>query len=174
MCPKKAKLMLPGVAGMLVLNLVALAACAEVKVVDKTPVAGTPDLFASPLKPEYRNHDLAVLAVEFDPPLSYQRLIIRQQAVALLVVVENTGNETERNATVRARLGSLDDPGFVLAHDASVESIAPGEVQIVRFTRLGEIPYYQSYHLEVSVDPVEGEFDLDDNWKAYDIQIHEE
>lgn len=166
MCPKNAKLML--------LILVVLAACAEVKVVDKTPVAGTPDLFVSPLTPEYRKHDLAVLAVEFDPPLSYQRLIIRQQAVALLVVVENTGTETERNATVRAQLTSLDDPGFVLAHDASVESIAPGEVQIVRFARLGEIPYHQSYHLEVSVDPVEGELDLGDNRKAFDIQIHEE
>lgn len=166
MCSKNAKLML--------LILVTLAACAEVEVVDKTPVAGTPDLFASPLTPEYRKHDLAVLAVEFDPPLSYQRLIIRQQAVALLVVVENTGTETERNATVRAQLTSLDDPGFALAHDASVESIAPGEVQIVRFNRLGEIPYHQSYHLEVSVEPVEGELDLSDNRKAFDIQIHEE
>jgi hypothetical protein len=75
---------------------------------------------------------------------------------------------------VRAELTSLDDPSFVLAHEASVESIAPGEVQIVRFARLGEIPYHQSYHLEVSIDPVEGELDLGDNQKAFDIQIEED
>jgi hypothetical protein len=174
MCSRNAKLMLPWVAGILALNLVALVSCGEVKVVDKTPVVDAPDLFTSPLKPEDGKHDLAVLAVEFDPPLSYQRLILRRQAVALLAVVENTGTETERNATVRAELTSLDDPDFVLAHEARVESIAPGEVQIVRFARLGEIPYHQSYHLEVSVDPVEGELDLGDNQKAFDIQIHEE
>ena len=172
MCFRKAKL--PWLVGILALNLLALVACAEVEVVDKTPVVDAPDLFTSPLESEAGKHDLAVLAVEFDPPLSYQRLIIRQQAVALLVVLENLGTETERNATVRAHLSSPDDPGFVLAHEATVESIAPGEVQIVRFARLGEIPYHRSYHLNVSVDPVEGEFDQGDNQKAFDIQIEED
>jgi hypothetical protein len=166
--------MLPWVVGLLALTLVGLVSCAEVKVVDKTPVVDAPDLSTSPLKPEAGKHDLAVLAVEFDPPLSYQRLIIRQQTVALLAVVENTGTETERNATVRAELTSVDDPDFVLAHEARVECIAPGEVQIVRFAPLGEIPYHQSYHLEVSIDPVEGELDLGDNQKAFDIQINED
>lgn len=174
MFSRHAKVLLPRVIGILALMLVALVSCAEVEVVDKTPEAGTPDLFASPLKPEDRDHDLAVLAVEFDPPLSYQWLIIRQRAVTLLVVVENTGTDTERNATVRAKLTSSDDPDFVLARDASVESIAPGEVQIVRLARLGEIPYHRSYHLEVSIDPIEGESDLGDNRKAFDIEIHEE
>jgi hypothetical protein len=174
MCSRNAKLMLPWVLGILALNLIGLVSCAEVKVVDKTPVVDATELFTSPLKPEDGNHDLAVLAVEFDPPLSYKRLIIRRQALALLAVVENTGTETERNATVRAELTSPDDPGFVLAHEASVESIAPGEIQIVRFARLGEIPYHQTYHLEVSIDPVEGELDLGDNQKAFDIQIDED
>jgi hypothetical protein len=174
MCSRNARLMLPWVVGLLALTLVGLVSCAEVKVVDKTPVVDAPDLSTSPLKPEAGKHDLAVLAVEFDPPLSYQRLIIRQQTVALLAVVENTGTETERNATVRAELTSVDDPDFVLAQEARVESVAPGEVQIVRFAPLGEIPYYQSYHLEVSIDAVEGELDLGDNQKAFDIQIDED
>jgi hypothetical protein len=174
MCSRNAKLMLPWVVGLLALTLIGLVSCAEVKVVDKAPVVDAPDLSTSPLKPEAGRHDLAVLVVEFDPPLSYQRLILRQQTVALLAVVENTGTETERNATVRAELTSVDDPDFVLAHEARVESIAPGEVQIVRFARLGEIPYHQSYHLKVSIDPVEGELDLGDNQKAFDIQIDED
>ncbi|MEJ2732172.1 MAG: hypothetical protein P8189_01165 [Anaerolineae bacterium] len=174
MCSRNAKLMLPWVVGLLALTLIGLVSCAEVKVVDKAPVVDAPDLSTSPLKPEAGRHDLAVLVVEFDPPLSYQRLILRQQTVALLAVVENTGTETERNATVRVELTSVDDPDFVLAHEARVESIAPGEVQIVRFARLGEIPYHQSYHLKVSIDPVEGELDLGDNQKAFDIQIDED
>ncbi len=174
MCSRHAKLMLPWVVGILFLMVFALASCAEVKVVDKTPVASTLDLFASPLKPEEPDHDLAILAVEFNPPLSYQRLIIRQRAVALLVVVENTGTETERKATVNAKLTTREDPDFVLARSAGVKSIAPGEVQIVRFASLGEIPYHPSYQLEVAVDPVEGELDLSDNRKAFEIEIHEE
>jgi hypothetical protein len=174
MCPKNAKLVLPWVVGVLVLILATLAACAEVKVVDKTPVASTPDQFTSPLTTGDGKHDLAVLTVDFDPPLSYQRLIIRQQKVVLLVVVENTGTETERNVAVRVQLTSPDDSGFVLTQEGSIESIAPGEIQIVRFARLGEIPYHQIYYLEVSVDPIDGELDLGDNRKAFDIQIHQE
>ncbi len=170
MWPKNGKLIVPWIAGVSVLLLVTLTACAEVKVVDKTPAASTPDLLTSPLIVGVR-HNLAILAVDFDPPLSYQQLIIRRESVALLVAVENTGSETERNVTVRAQLSSPEDADLVLTQGASVASIAPGEIQIVRFARLGEIPYHQAYSLEVSVAPVDGEIDLRDNSRAYDIQI---
>jgi len=170
MWPRTGKWMLLWSASTFALLLVTLSACAEVKVVDKTPVASTPDLFTSPLTAGVR-HNLAVLAVDFDPPLSYQQLIIRRKSVALLVAVENTGSETERNVTVRAQLSSPEDADLILTQGASVASIAPGEIQIVRFARLGEIPYHQAYSLEVSVAPVDGEIDLRDNSKAYDIQI---
>ena len=32
----------------------------------------------------------------------------------------------------------------------------------------------QTYNLEVSVDPTDGELDIGDNRKAFDIQIHQE
>ena len=91
-----------------------------------------------------------------------------------LVVVENTGTETEQDVAVQARLSTPKDPEFILTQDARVASIAPGEVQIVRFDRLGEIPYHQAYYLEVTVDSVDGEIDLSDNSKAFDIQIRTE
>ncbi len=173
MWPRNGKLMLPRIGGALALILVSLAACAEVKVVDKTPEASKSDPLASPPAVGYGKHNLAILAVDFDPPLSYQQLTIRRQSVALLVVVENTGSETERNVMVRAQLSTPEDPDFLLTQGASLASIAPGEVQIVRFDRLGEIPYHQAYLLEVSVDPVEGETDLSDNSKAFEIQIQQ-
>lgn len=173
MWPKNGKLMLPWITGILVLILITLAACAEVEVVDTTPAAGTPDPFISPLPVSHETHNLAILAVDFDPPLTYQQLIIRRQSVALLVAVENTGTATEQDVMVRAQLSTPENPDFFLTQGASLASIAPGEIQVVRFARLGEIPYHQSYYLEVIVDPVDGETVLNDNRKAFDIQIHQ-
>jgi hypothetical protein len=158
-------------AGVLVLILVTLLGCVDVEVVDTTPAASAPDALASPLPSGDEVHNLAILAVDFDPPLDYQRLIIRRQSVTLLVAIENTGNNAERNVAVAASLSTPEDPDLLLAQDASVASIAPGEIQVVRFERLGKLPYHQIYHLEVVVDPVDGEIALGDNQKAFDIQI---
>jgi hypothetical protein len=173
MRPKNGRLVLPWTIGALVLVLLALAACADVEVVDKTPVASTPAPVTRPSGAGPESHNLAVLAVDFDPPLDYEQLIIRRQSVALLVAVENTGTQTERDITVRAQLSAPADPDFVLTQGASLASLAPGEIQVVRFARLGEVPYYQAYYLEVVVDPVEGEIELSDNRRAFDIQIHQ-
>ena len=173
MWPRNRKSMLPWITGVLLI-LTALAGCAEVDIVDKTPVAGTPEHVASPSAAGDGNHNLAVMAVDFDPPLSYKQLILHRQAVALLVVVENRGAQSEQDVVVRAQLSTPENPDFVLTQDASVTSIAPGEVQIVRFASLGKIPYHQAYYLEVVVEPVDGEVDLSDNSKAFDIQIHQE
>jgi hypothetical protein len=159
------------IAAALLLLLLSVAACTDVQVVDTTPFAAAPEAFTSPLQEGEDRHNLAVLAVEFDPPLDYQQLIILRQPVALLVVIENTGRATERDVTVRAELTSPEDPDLLLTQGASVSSIAPGEIQLVRFARLGEIPYHETYHLEVFVDPVDGETGLTDNRKAFDIEI---
>jgi hypothetical protein len=166
--------MLPWIAGAFLLASITLAACAEVEVVDTSPVASTADTFMSPLAAEGGEHNLAVMAVEFDPPLDYQQLILRRQSVALLVAIENTGTRAEHNVAVRVQLSTSEDPDLLLTQGASVVSIAPGEIQIVRFARLGEIPYHRAYRLEVAVDPVDWESDLSDNRKAFDIQIHQE
>jgi hypothetical protein len=166
--------MLPWIAGALVLGLFSLTSCVEVEEVDATPVISTPEAFTSPLPATSSERNLAVLAVDFDPPLSYQQLILRRQSIELLVAVENRGSSTERNVTVRGRLSSPEDPELDMSQGVTVGSIAPGEIQVVHFARLGEIPYHQTYHLEVTIDPLEGEKDFDDNAKAFDIQIHPE
>lgn len=155
------------------LALISLTGCVEVKVVDTTPAAVTLEAFTSPPSEE-KTHNLSVLTVDFDPPLNYQQLIIRRQSVTLLVAVENTGRLTERDVTVRAELSTPQDPDLLLTRGASIASIAPGEIQIVRFAPLGDIPYHQIYHLEVIVDAVQGENNLGDNRKAFDIEIHQE
>ena len=105
----QSRLMLPWIAGTLVLILVGLAGCAEFEVVDTTPAASSPEPFVSPLAADPSRHDLAILGLEFDPPLDYQQLILRQQSVALLVVIENAGTVTERDLVIEARLTTPDD-----------------------------------------------------------------
>jgi hypothetical protein len=162
------------ITGVLMLVLVTLAGCAEVEVVDTTPAASTTNTFTSPLPVGDKEHNLAVLTADLDPPLDYQQLILRRQTVTLLVAVENSGSSTERDVTVRAELSTPEDPNLLITRGASIASIAPGEIQVVRFARLGEIPYHLIYHLEVMVDPVAGERNQGDNRKAFDIQIHRE
>jgi hypothetical protein len=174
MTARKGRSALPWIIAVLTLTLLTLGACAEVSVVDITPDASTHDLFADAPASEEGRHDLAVLAVDFDPPLDYQQLILRQRSVALLVVIENSGTVTERDVVVRARLSAPTEDDLLLTQDLHVESIAPGEIQIVRFEGLGKIPYYDAYQLEVAVDPAGGESDLGNNRKAFDIEIRRE
>lgn len=171
MKPRHGKLMLPWIAGTLVLILVGLSGCAEVQVVDTTPAAGSPDTLVSPLAVDPGRHDLAVLGLDFDPPLDYQQLILRQQSIALLVVIENAGTATERDLAIKARLTTPEDEDLVLTRQATVSSIAPGEIQIVRFERLAKIPYHTVFQLDVSIVPVDGESDTSNNHKAFEIQI---
>lgn len=167
------KLMRPWIAGVLVLALVVLTGCVEVEVQDTTPAAATPDVFTSPLQVGAQEHNLAVLTVDFDPPLDYQQLIVRDRTLTLLVAIENTGSHVEHDVTVRAQLSSPEDLDLLLTQGASVASIAPGEIKVVSLARLGEIPFHQTYYLEVGVDAVEGEMVLSDNIKGFAIQIHQ-
>jgi hypothetical protein len=158
-------------AGVWLLAVLSLAGCAEVKVIDATPAVYTPEALTSPLPKGPVERNLVVLAVDFDPPLEYEQLLLRRQPISLLVAIENVGAIKEQDITVRAQLSTLEDPEFLLTQGASISSIAPGEIQVVRFGQLGAIPLHKTYSLEVIVDAVQGESDLTDNRKAYDIQI---
>lgn len=174
MLPRNGKRLIPGSAGLLTLAVVVLTGCVQVEVVDTTPAASTSEPVASLPSVASGVCNLAILAVDFDPPLDYQHLIIERRSVALLVAIENTGSDSNHNVAVRAELSTPQDSSFFLTQGASIASIAPGEVRVLRFSRLGDIPYYQAYHLEVMIDPVVGESDLDDNRKAFDIQVLQE
>jgi len=158
----------------LLLVLLAITGCVEVEVRDATPAASASEAFTSPLPGEDKEHNLAILAVDFDPPLDYQQLIILRRSITLLVAVENRGASTERDLAVRAQLSTPEDPDLVFSQGASISSIAPGEIQVVRFAQFGRIPYHQIFRLEVTVDPIDGESDLTDNSKAFDIEIRQD
>ena len=55
----------------------------------------------------------------------------------------------------------------------SLTALAPGEVQVVRFSGISAVPYRKAYELEVKVTPVEGEWALANNAKIYGLTIKE-
>lgn len=117
-------------------------------------------------------HDVAVLAIDFDPPLETIQSLSDLETVSLLVAVENTGLAAERNVVVRAEL-RLDnrEPSPVLVRTATVEQLAPGEVRVIRLQGLSEIPIRTEYWLRVRAIPVVGESDITDNQRIYRLQL---
>jgi hypothetical protein len=131
---------------------------------------------SSPLPPPTVAPDergLAIMGVDFDPPLEAGQ-ILSSGGVTLLVALENQGRQTEPVARVTAR---LHDPNSALEADLAnetitVRSLAPGELRIVRFTQVNDLPVRSHYKLAIEVLPVPGERELDDNVRTYDIIVH--
>jgi hypothetical protein len=155
----------------LLVAVVLLSGCVNVEVIDRSPSA----LNSIPVSGQgtAEEHDLAVLAVDFDPPLNYQEILARKsrgEGITLLVAVENTGVSTERNVLVRARLSERSGETVYVEKQGTIETIAPGEIRIVHL-RDTDIPFSFEYTLSVSVSPVVGETRIDDNFKTYDLLI---
>jgi hypothetical protein len=154
----------------LLLVTTVLAGCVSVTVVDRSKsLDGMPDSERDIVE----EHDLAVLAVDFDPPLNYQEIMAcksRGEGITLLVAIENTGVNTEQNVLVQARLSERSSGTLYIEKRGTIETIAPGEIKIVQL-RDTDVPFSFEYTLAVSVIPVIGETRLDDNLKTYDLLI---
>ncbi len=149
------------------------AGCIQIQVIDRTPQST--DLTAEAEGDELEEHDLAVLAVDFDPPLEYDEIMAqrdRGEGITLLVAVENTGSSTEHDVTVEVRLSKIKDQDQVvlLSKEGTISEIAPGEIKIVHFKDT-DIPFSYRYSLWVHVVPVSGETRQSDNQKSYELLI---
>jgi hypothetical protein len=155
----------------LTLATIALSGCIQIQVIDRTPVAPQPTTDTA--KRQIAEHDLAVLAVDFDPPLEYEKIAERQnrgEGITLLVAVENTGINTEQNINVQIKLSKDQDKTAFLEQQGTISMISPGEIKIIHFKDT-DIPFSYEYHLNVQVLPVAGETRLLDNQKSYDLII---
>lgn len=116
---------------------------------------------------------LAIMGVDFDPPLEAGQ-ILTNGGVTLLVALENQGRSTESAARVTARLyDPAAQPGADLASETiTVRGLAPGELRVVRFTQVNNLPVLPRYKLAVEVAPAPGERELDDNVRILDIIVH--
>jgi hypothetical protein len=154
------------------LSIVVLTGC-----VSDVAVTGAPGLAptaATTATPE--EHGLGVIAVDFDPALEYDQILL-DGGVSLLVAVQNSGLSDEADVQVTARLidpaaDAADAADALLLNETViVPAIEAGELQVVRFSQVTQLPLRDSYRLEVSVAPVSGEDNTSDNDRSYDIVI---
>jgi len=159
------------VTAIMMLASLSLAGCAGVEIVDRPPVS--PDtLSLSKVKTPVDEHDLAVLAIDFDPPLEYEQIMVKGEQATLLVAVENIGLQAEVDVRVKARLSAQDDDTPILEKTCHIDTIAPGQIKIARFKDISRIPYRQAYRLQVWVLPVLGEIGMANNQRSYDLYIN--
>jgi hypothetical protein len=155
----------------LIVATVIVSGCVNIEVIDRSSF--TTNSISGVGQDELSEHDLAVLAVDFDPPLVYEEILAsksRGEGITLLVAVENTSTNTEQDVSVQVQLSDRNGETVFLHKQGVIETIAPGEIKIVQF-RDTDIPFSYEYELQVSVDAVVGETRLADNRKLYDLLI---
>ncbi len=145
--------------------------CAGVEIVDRAPVSLNTVSVGKNTTP-IEEHDLAVLAIDFDPSLDATQIMVKDKRATLLVAVENVGLQAEYDVKVKARLSDYEDETLILEKTCYIDSIAPGQIKIARFKGIYRIPYRSSYRLKVWVVPVDGETGLANNQKSYDLYIN--
>lgn len=100
------------------------------------------------------DYDVAVSAIDFDPPLKRETLVSTQQSVKLLAAVENRGTMQLNRLMVEARVTS--QKGDFSAQDSvPIDRLSPGETKVVEFEGVAPVPMLPrspSYRVRVSVD----------------------
>jgi len=154
-----------------IICLLSLSGCRRLEIMEQVPAPLAEASAAQTSLPA--EHDLAVLAIDFNPPLDRNDLWSERAQVTLLIAVENRGLTQEKEVGVSAKLSDLYQSQALLRQSTTLTDLAPGEVQVVRFTGISNVPYRRAYRLEVGVSPVEGEWALENNIKIYELTIEE-
>lgn len=154
------------VVGLVVLSL---TGCIRVEVVDHQEEIEKETPSPSRLAPD--EHDLAILAVDFEPQLDYDQIVNNPDGITLLIAVENTGISTESDVLVEVQLSCDEGRTIIVERSAEIASIAAGETQVVRFAQIPRPPYRPIYQLSVQAVAVLGETNLVNNSRVYDISI---
>ena len=116
-------------------------------------------------------HDLAIISLDFDPPLKPGEVLAIEHPPAMLVAVDNKGNQTESPVVVRLRLTGADGSDAIATDEKTISSLAQGEAKVVRFDGLTSLPSRPAYIVHVDVQPAPGEVSLADNSKEIRVQI---
>jgi hypothetical protein len=101
--------------------------------------------------------DVAVLSVDFDPPLGSTGASARQRA--LLVVVDNRGTDPQSKLVVEAEVLNRDNGAAIGKVVEPINALTPGEVRVVRFEQIGQLPNvdpHQQATVSVRVRPTDG------------------
>ena len=167
---RRRKMRCIGFVAVMMLASLSLAGCAEVTGVDRAPAAFD-TLSPSKTKTFVDEHDVAVLAIDFDPSLEYEQILAKGEQATLLVAVENLGLQTEAEVIVKVQLSANEDSIPILEKTCCIDTVAPGQIRIARFRGISRIPYRSAYRLKVWVPPIPGEIGIANNQRTYDLHI---
>ena len=121
-------------------------------------------------------HSLAILDIDFDPPLDDWQIL--QRGITLLVAVHNQGLADEADVYISVRLTDPEADFAVreLMNDTVVvRSLPAGKMQVVAFPPFSGLPpQRERFLLEVEIEPVPGEVDTRDNVRTYEITVRQE
>jgi len=147
------------------------AGCAQIRVVGQD--TGIDALVSAPITvgtATGATNDIAIMGIDFAPPLKKAEQAMPTDKITLLVAIENKGTQVESNVVVEARLlSATQEP--LLQGISRVETIAPGEVKIASFSDFAPLPPKPDYQLAIHVPGVPGETRLADNDKHFRLQI---
>lgn len=104
---------------------------------------------AAPL-PQY---DVAISAIDLDPPLRQSTMLNPDQSLRLVAAVENRGSMPLNMVQVQARLSSQQGD-FSIQDQVSLDRLSPGETRVVEFRKVGvvfNLPKSSYYRITVSV-----------------------
>lgn len=156
----------------LVIVAALLAGCqTSVQVNQRAQPKQDPEAIAAPQPME---HNLSLLAVDFDPPLDQLELAMGQ-GVTLMAAIQNNGQDTERSIPIIARLYDMEKGGarsaLLVESVTYLDEIGPGEISIARFDRLTSLPVRSRYFLTIEIARIPGEFALADNIQRFEIVV---
>ncbi|HEX2988144.1 MAG TPA: hypothetical protein VHS06_08240 [Chloroflexota bacterium] len=144
------------VAFLLALSALALilSGC-ELVVVESSGVRGDAQRNAmSTAVADLPDYDIAVSAIDFDPPLKQQTIPTTQKGLKLLAAIENKGTMPLNQLVVEARLSS--QKGEFSAQDkVQVDRLSPGETRVVEFAGVAPaqmLPRSPAYRIKVTVE----------------------
>lgn len=168
----RTRLLTRSLAGLaLLFSLAALPACQpSIEVLPPRPSLPLPVATVAPAE-----HSVAIIGVDFDPPLDYAQ-IIASGGLTLLVAIENRGLLAEPYLEATARLLDPDeaDVAAVLLDETLIaRDLAPGEIRVLRFTQVRTLPPRTRYELVVQLSDVPGDVASEDNVRRYDILVRD-
>lgn len=145
--------------------------CTEISITPRLPTPVDESALALSKLAIGAERDIAVLAVDFDPPLNLLKMPIGSQEVTLQVAIENKGYRKESNIQVTVKLLGNELTDVIKQETQNIDNLPPGGIKILQFRSLLSVPYRSKYRLEIEASPVPNETLLTNNRKSYDIQI---
>lgn len=113
--------------------------------------------------------DVAITAIDFDPPLK-PYIDIGKTDITLLSVVENKGSKAQANVKIVAQIYGADNE-LLIKKEGEISKLAAGESRVVRLAGFSSLPLRPVYSLVVTIVPLPDELAIANNSVTYQLRL---